>query len=272
MAAFTHPPLVTPTTGYVLFSGAPPAPEDLLGVLREGFGDQVSLTELPVRSGDQVGTAVVRLGPLTALVAPVEGPLNPDLVRRTAHPAWWGQSGEDPVRHGSHVIISVMRGVTHTDARAQGFEEAGLWSAVAARVAQLDGATAVLAVTAAVSVPASRYVELVTSGRATQEMPVDLWVSVWALRNEDGTVTVFTHGLDGFGHADLVVNNSTEEPGSLIRLLGGVARMVVVQGARLVPGESVSTSPLEQRAVKAVTSPRHSNKVLEIGPPLPMAV
>lgn len=270
---FRHPAPATPTTGYVLFRGSAPSAEAIVETLTPAFGDQISRSELQVQQGPSIDTVVLKSGPMTALIAPVASRLNPELIRRTVHPAWWGPNGDDALTQDSHVIVTVMHGIRREDARIQGYEEAGLWSAVAARVAQMSGAVSVIEVTPNISVPASRYVEVVTTGRATEEMPVDLWASVWTVPGSNpGTATVFTRGLAGFGHADLMIRDSEEDLGQAIRILGALARMIILQGARLNAGESIGVSDMEQRGVVAAASPYHGDDVLEVGPPRPMAV
>lgn len=231
---FHHP---APTLGgacFVLFAGDPEA-----GKLAEAL--RASLTDVEVVDAVAGGEPLVtgQLGLDTVLVAPVPNPVPDGEALATCHPLWW----EDPTPvagHRSHAIVVVRSDDDPAeDPRAHALRQAMATSVAVAALLAAPDAVGVYAGAAGATFPAHEYAEQLAAARADERLPVELWVTTWLEAHEDGTVSGWTHGLASFGHADVVVEDSTREPSDVYNLLASLAAHVVATGDRLEPGQTL---------------------------------
>lgn len=264
-AAFTHPGVASPVVGFALYAGAAPAASAVLEVLREEFGDAVTSRLLEVEGKGAVDTVIVAAEGVTVLCTPVDAPLPADEVLRACHPVWWREARDAVADHHSHLIITALHAGAAPEPRTQSLRESTMFSVVAANAAALPGAVAVYAGSAGLAVPAEAYRRTVDASIEAEELPVELWASVWLIPEADETHSAYTLGLDAFGHADLVVEHSRRHPSDLYHLLISLAAHVIATGAQFQPGNTVGTSAEEQLPLRARHSGIHNRMVLEVG-------
>ncbi|WP_040161433.1 DUF4261 domain-containing protein [Nigerium massiliense] len=263
MAAFTHPAPQSPVLGFGLFADQAPTADALAAALLDEFETGVTVEAQTDRLGRPIQVVVVRTDDVVILVTPVGAPVPAQEVLRACHPLWWDDT--DPVaRHRAHVIIAATPPDGRPVDRAQALMQASLFSVVASIVMEQPGATALHYGNAGITFPAERYSGLVVDALEGGEAPVDVWTSVWMGRNDDGTVTAWTLGLDTFGHADLTVQGSPLEPEEVFERLVSLAAYIVTTGAVLLPGQSVGYSADQQLPVEASGSQMHPNGALRI--------
>ncbi len=264
-ASFAHPAPASPVVGFVLFAQAAPSASAVQDALRDEFGDAVAVQVVEVEGKGPVETVVVAADGVTALCTPVDASLPEAEVLRACHPVWW-RDDPDAVRdHRSHVIVTTLHAGPTADPRAQALRESTVFSLVAARVAALPDAVAVYAGAAGIALPAEAYRRTVEASVEAEQLPVELWASVWLIPEADGSHSAYTLGLDTFGHTDLVVEHSRRHPSDLYHLLFSLAAHVIATGTPLQPGNSVGTSANERLPLRARHSGIHNRVVLEVG-------
>lgn len=264
MAEFTHPDPQGPLLGFGLFThgvdvdALAAALEDEIqgGVTRHtSGGGETGRPEGPMLAVDAQG--------VTILVAPVGVPVPDDQALSACHPLWWPDTSE-VASHTSHVVLTAYREPGSTVDRERALHEAVMFSVVATIVLEQPGAVGLFYGSAGVTIPEAAYRDLVINSLDEGRLPVEGWVSAWLLQGEDDSITGYTLGLDTFGHADLLVEDSRREASEVYALLMSLATHVVTTGEHLLPGMTIGLGPDEQHSVTARESDAHNGLVLQI--------
>ena len=87
-----------------------------------------------------------------------------------------------------------------------------------------------------------------------ESLPLQLWVGFGVHREEDGTHSLYTSGLEEFGHMEIEVAGSRLDPRALIERVFNVALYVLDKGAALQDGETIGASDAEKIEISHVTS------------------
>ena len=269
MTSFEHPSVASPVTGYVLASGGAPTASDLARTLRDEFGAAVSERTLDVPGKGRFDAVVVTVDDVTALVTPVDGALDAAQVARVCHPVWWPDGSATAEAHTAHVVITVMHPGAKPEPRTQALQGATMFAVIAAKLCERPESVAVLAASAGIAFPSDEYAHIFERAVTSKQVPTELWTSVWLVREDDGTHSAYTLGLDTFGHADLFIEHTRRGPADLFTLLADTARYIVVRGARFEPGQTIGPSESDQSPLRASHSAFHGREVLEVSDPAP---
>lgn len=264
MAGFAHPAPQSPVLGFGLFSGPPPGVHVLADAINDEFEIGVSVRWSEGSDGRPAhDTVVVETDDAVILVAPVAAPVPNGEAVRACHPLWWDDI--TPVeQHSSHVIVTALPRDGRAVDRAQVILQASLFAVVASILMELPDAVALYYGSGGITYPAGRYSGLVVDALEGGESPVDVWTSVWLVRNPDRTVTGYTVGLDTFGHADLTVQGSTLQPAEVFERLTSLAAYVITTGAVLEPGSTIGYGADEQLPLEVSGSDLHPNGALRV--------
>ena len=87
-----------------------------------------------------------------------------------------------------------------------------------------------------------------------ESLPLQLWVGFGVHREEDGTHSLYTSGLEEFGHMEIEVAGSRRDPRALIDRVFNVALYVLDKGAVLQDGETFGASDDEKIEISHVRS------------------
>ena len=87
-----------------------------------------------------------------------------------------------------------------------------------------------------------------------ESLPLQLWVAFGVHREEDGTHSLYTSGLEEFGHMEIEVAHSRQDPRALIDRVFNVALYVLDKGAVLQDGETIGASEEEKIEISHVPS------------------
>lgn len=250
---FTHPEPSGPLLGIALFSSSHVDPDALGAALTEEYGAAVSRHEAESDAHGPV-TFAVQEAEATVLVTPVDEPIPSDEALQAAHPIWWTDTS--PVRdHLSHVVITTWRPEGAPVDHESVLRAATLFSAVTTLVLERPDAVGVYYGNGGSTVPAQTYAHYVRETLERGDLPTDVWVTAWPMQDEGGRIGGTTLGLRHFGHADLVVLESTREPSEVYFMLQNLAGHLIVSGEQLEPGSTVQFADDTSYEVSAVETP-----------------
>jgi uncharacterized protein DUF4261 len=85
-------------------------------------------------------------------------------------------------------------------------------------------------------------------------LPLQLWVAFGVHREEDGTHSLYTSGLEEFGHLEIEVAGSRCEPRALMDRVFNMALYVLDKGVVLQDGETIGASDDEKIEISHVAS------------------
>lgn len=255
---FRHPAPNPSGATFVLLSGEPDAAA-LADALRDDFTEVEVVTT--AADGATIDSPHVsgRLGVDTVLVAPIAEPVLDDEALTACHPVWW----DDPTPvagHAAHAILVVRTDADdpEEDPRAHALRQTMTASVAAAALAANPDVVGIFSRAAGATFPPQAYAEFLATARAEQELPVELWATTWLEPHDDGTVSGWTHGLETFGHADLVVEDSVHDPSAVYHLLASLAEHIVATGERLEPGHELGWADgVHQVGVPAESTDAH---------------
>ena len=232
---FRHPDPTPSGASFVLFSSDEPDVVALAEALSTSF-TEVDVTAAS-DSTDRLVTA--QLGLDTVFVAIAASAIPDDEALGACHPIWW----DDPAPvagHASHAIVAVRSAdEPGEDPRAHALRQSLTATEAVAALLGLPDAVGVYSGPAGATFPPEGYRDLVATSLAEPALPTELWVTTWLEPHDDETVTGYTHGLASFGHADLVIEDSTADPADIYHLLASLAAHIVESGEHLMPGQTL---------------------------------
>ena len=76
-------------------------------------------------------------------------------------------------------------------------------------------------------------------------LPLRLWVDFQVWRNDDGTHSLRTSGMESFGQRELEVHGSTKGPDEVASWAYNVAHYILGDGVEVEDGHAVGRSPTE---------------------------
>ena len=184
-------------------------------------------------------TAAISLMPQPVPWADLEGP---------CHEAWyWPEAAEALRDHQSHVlVVLVPKAGRRIDAALS------LTRVVAAVTASSQAAGVLWGGGGLVHSP-QPFVE-VARKTSRESLPLQLWVAFGVHREEDGTHSLYTSGLEEFGHMEIEVSHSRRDPQTLVDRVFNVALHVLYKGALLQDGETLGASEDEKIEIRHVPS------------------
>lgn len=92
---------------------------------------------------------------------------------------------------------------------------------------------------------------IAASGKMSREsLPLDLWISFGIAQEEDGTHSLYTSGLEEFGHMEIEVSSSRRDPQFLIERVFNVAHFLLDKGPILHDGETIGLTDDEKIEIR----------------------
>jgi len=187
------------------------------------------------------GDAELMIGLMTA---PIPWP---ELEGPCASAFWWPEAAEVMKAHAAHLIVGLR-------AEEMVPVERNLWlTALIAAVLSTGEASGVYWGAGALVMPPELFMEAATT-MTHEVLPLDLWIDFRVSREEDGSISLFTTGLEDLGHMDLEISRSSVEPGTARESAWNVAHYLLDQGPVLNDGDSIGFGPDEQIRIRHVPS------------------
>ena len=184
-------------------------------------------------------TVAVSLMPQPVPWSDLEGP---------CREAWyWPQAAEALRDHRSHVLVVLV------PKASQRIDAALSLTRVVAAVTASSQAVGVLWGGGGLVHSPESFVE-VARKTSRESLPLQLWVAFGIHREEDGAHSLYTSGLEEFGHMEIEVAHSRRDPRALIDRVFNVALYVLDKGAVLQDGETLGASDDEKIEISHVPS------------------
>lgn len=187
------------------------------------------------------GDAELMIGLMTA---PIPWP---ELEGPCASAFWWPEAAEVMKAHAAHLIVGLR-------AEEMVPVERNLWlTALIAAVLSTGEASGVYWGAGALVMPPELFMEAAIT-MTHEVLPLDLWIDFRVSREEDGSISLFTTGLEDLGHMDLEISRSNVDPGTARESAWNVAHYLLDQGPVLDDGDSIGFGPDEQIRIRHVPS------------------
>jgi hypothetical protein len=219
-----------------------PKAADLVEFLTGSWEDTPAVSEpsviddmLVLQVGDE--TASVALAPHAIPWEELEGPC--------AAAWWWPEAPDTLQNHAAHLLVSINGGSTDVVSR-----NLILTKLVAATAATTDALGIYWGTGCLVHRP-DMFIEESQQMSRTM-LPLNLWVDFRPTTNSDGSVSIFTTGMDALGQPEIEVSRSKTDPTKIMNAVIHAAHHVVDNG---VPtGESLPVSETESVGIKSAPS------------------
>jgi len=253
-----------PAVAFLLFGGDAPAAADVEALLHEVFDESYAVT--PAHGDEPVS---ITIEDATVVVQPVDGPAGDgEPARFTGELAIWN-GGEDVVDgHRSHLVVGAERIGTEgeppeeMDPRLEALRCELAVAHVTAALTALPGALAVFLPTAAATLPAEPYRDIVVSN----PIPVPALVGVRAGWFEEGRPYVYTSGLGRFGRPDMERFATEGHPGEVYGQMCDLLAFSLGTGTVFQPGQTLEVAEGEYLGVTAGVSEATGWEVLQLAP------
>ena len=184
-------------------------------------------------------TVAVSLMPQPVPWADLEGP---------CREAWyWPEAAEALRDHRTHIlVVLVPRASDRIDVALS-------LTRVVAAVTACSRAAGVLWGGGGLVHAPEPFVEAARKGRR-ESLPLQLWVGFGVYREEDGTHSLYTSGLEEFGQMEIEVAGSKLDPRELIDRVFNMVLYILGKGVVLQDGETIGTSENEKIKITHETS------------------
>ena len=192
-------------------------------------------------------TAAVALLPAPIPWSNLEGPCE------TAW--WWPEAGERMREHNSHLLVALAGESGDAVRRAM-----ALTYLTAAVAAHADAAGIYWGGGAMVHDPP---VFLEEARQASPEnVPLILWIDFRIEANEDGTLRLFTTGMEAFDKLEIEIPRCRQEPAELFNFACSIAEYILLRGAEIRDGHTVGRC--EEEKVPATHAPSMWNNRMTV--------
>jgi len=152
---------------------------------------------------------------------------------------WWPEASETLRDHGAHLVLSLMENP------GDPVDQALRMTRLTAVVLEASGALAVYWPEA--PLVQSRDAFLEDSALADRDrLPVHLWVDLRVFSTEEGTVSVFTAGLQALGAMEIEVRRTRVPPEEALGMVGGLVSYLAERGPVIKDGDTVGGSAEER--------------------------
>lgn len=200
-----------------------------------------------------------RLDDATAAVALMEAPIPwGDLEGPCASAWYWPKAVEAMKAHRAHLIVTLGGG------RRTPIDRCLLLTALTAAVTATSDAAGVYWSAGSVVQSPRAFLEL--AGQMSQDaLPLRLWIDFRLVRERTGMHSLFTTGMQAFGHMELEVPKSRQRPEAIFDFAFNAAHYLLDRGPVLKDGDTIGTSPEQKVRVRHVSSRwGHPGKILSL--------
>jgi hypothetical protein len=168
---------------------------------------------------------------------------------------------DDVKQHQSHLLITLTGGTADVVRRRL------LLTAVTALAAKQPGVMAVYWPEGTLVSYPPVFIEMAKSINTPEAPPLYLWVDLRAIRNEDGTIGLFTTGLTPLGHKEIEIPRIDMEPGELREWLLDIMYYLLANGPVLKHGETIGMTADHKVRIRHCASVfGHPGKVIRLEP------
>ena len=201
--------------------------------------------DLPAVTPDEVsakpGQVVLDMGALCVIGQVVPKPIPWGDLEGPCQTAWLWPNAEDHLRpHTAHMIVTAMDRDDDPIARAK-----ALTIGLAGILGTCPEALGVYWGDATLVVPSALYQDMARE-ILPDGLPLYLWIDFRVGKNEDGTTSGFTVGLEGLGHKEFETDNATDDVGTLRERLFNLAIYVLENGPVIKDGNTVGADENEK--------------------------
>lgn len=232
-----------------------PPPERVFSELKRRWPDAPKPRDVE----EKKGVLSFKLDDAAAAVALLPAPIPwSDLEGPCAGAWYWPKAVEAMRAHKAHLIVSLGGG------RRTPIDRCLLLTALTAAVTAASDAAGVYWGSGTVVQSPKAFLEV--SGQMSQDfLPLRLWIDFRLVKERPGVHSLFTTGMEPFGHMDLEVPKSRQRPEAIFDLAFNAAHYLLDRGPVLKDGDTFGTSPEQKIKVRHVPSRwGHSGKILSL--------
>ena len=219
-----------------------PPVDDVVDFLASNWGDLPAATE--AEDGDEsisfkLDGALVVAATMPAPIpwSQLEGPCATSLL--------WPDAAKELKGHKAHLIVTVA-------GEKEPLETATLLTQVTAAILTAsDEAIGVYWGNGTLVIPPPVFNDFAVE-MLPDSFPIPIWIDMRVGRNEDGTTSGFTAGMEALGHMEFETNNASDSVGGLRERLFGLAAYVLENGPVIQDGNTVGEDQHER--IKVVYS------------------
>ncbi|HEX7896966.1 MAG TPA: DUF4261 domain-containing protein [Planctomycetota bacterium] len=232
-----------------------PVPERVFAELKKRWPDAPPPREVASKNG----ALTFKLDDALAAVALMPAPIPWSALEGPCAAAWyWPKAAEAMKAHPSHLLVTLSGG------RRTPIDRCLLLTALTASVTAVSKAAGVYWGAGPVLQSPAAFLE-VASEMKQDYLPLRLWIDFRLVRERPGVHSVYTTGLDAFGHMDLELPKSRQKPEALFDLAFNAAHYLLDRGPVLKDGDTFGTSAEQKIKVRHVPSRwGHAGKILSL--------
>lgn len=232
-----------------------PAADRVFGELKKRWPDAPPPREV----SSNKGILTFKLDDQLAAVALMPDPLPWSDLEGPCATAWyWPKAAEAMKAHKAHLIVTLSGG------RRTVIDRCLLLTALTASVTAVSNAAGIYWGSGTVLQSPAAFLE-VASEMKQESLPLRLWIDFRLVRERPGVHSVFTTGMEAFGHMDLEVPKSRQKPEAILDLAFNAAHYLLDNGPVLKDGHTFGTSADQKIKVRHVPSRwGHAGKILSL--------
>jgi hypothetical protein len=178
------------------------------------------------------------LGDEMAVIAPMRAPYPWSDLKGYCETAWMWPRDVSPMsleKHRSHVLITMMGGKSDSVGRRLTLTQ------ITASAARQAGVLGVVWPEGTLVHYPPIFIEM-AEAIGSEAPPLYLWVDFRLFRNEDGSIGLFTTGLEALGRMEIEIPTSQMEPRELREWVLRIAYYVLDKGPLLKHGDTIGTT------------------------------
>lgn len=200
--------------------------------------------EVPTPNGEQAeGIEVFRFGEGLAAISLMAAPIPFEELEFPCAAAWYWPTAEEEMRtHNSHLLVALVDGPDDPIERHRRLTE------LVASAAALTDAVGIFWGSGG-NVHESRAFLDSAHQMTADVIPLELWVTIRFVPEDDGSVSCITDGLEEFGLNEIEVVSSRREPQTLLEYVYNVAYYLIENGPVIHEGETIGLTEDERFAV-----------------------
>lgn len=200
--------------------------------------------EVPTPDGEQAeGIEVFRFGDGLAAISLMAAPIPFEELEFPCAAAWYWPTAEEEMRtHNSHLLVALVDGPDDPIERHRRLTE------LVASAAALTDAVGIFWGSGG-NVHESRAFLDSAHQMTADVIPLELWVTIRFVPEDDGSVSCITDGLEEFSLNEIEVVSSRREPQTLLEYVYNVAYYLIENGPVIHEGETIGLNEDERFAV-----------------------
>jgi hypothetical protein len=184
------------------------------------------------------------LGEIRATLSLEPGPIDAEELSAACDTAWyWPEAAEQFRGHAAHVAVMLLA------EEEDRINAALLLTDLVAAVAASSNAVGVYWTAGGVVQPPEAFISY--AQETTEEyLPLNLWIDFRPIPGDDGVCSLATTGLEDFGHQEIEVHQTRQDPELVLERAFKMAHYVLENGSILEDGETVELSEEEKTVVR----------------------